>query len=82
VKVRITRQRMVGEIARHSGADIAAGVTPGRPWHVPGPASYNRADTVPKSRFWLDAPAWIQHKGKADDPANPSKQGTVNACQG
>ena len=33
VKVRITRQRMVGKIARHSGADIAAGVTPGRPWH-------------------------------------------------
>ena len=33
VKVRITRQRMVGEIARHSGADIAAGVTPGRSWH-------------------------------------------------
>jgi len=33
VKVRITRQRMVGKIARHSGADIAAEVTPGRPWH-------------------------------------------------
>jgi hypothetical protein len=32
VKVRITRQRMVGRIARHSGADIAAGVTTGRPW--------------------------------------------------
>lgn len=33
VKVRITRQRMVGTIARHSGADIAAGVTTGRLWH-------------------------------------------------
>lgn len=33
VKVRITRQRTVGKIARPSGADIAAGVTPGRPWH-------------------------------------------------
>ena len=33
VKVRFTRQRTVGKIARHSGADIAAGATPGRPWH-------------------------------------------------
>jgi hypothetical protein len=32
VKVRITRQRMVGRIARHSSADIAAGVTTGHPW--------------------------------------------------
>lgn len=52
VTVRITRQRMVGEIARHSGADIAAGVTPGRPWHVPGPASSNRANTASKIRFF------------------------------
>ena len=37
VKVRITRQRMVGKIARHSGADIAAGVTSGCPWHSTGP---------------------------------------------
>jgi len=34
VKVRITRQRMVGLIARHSGADIAAGVTSGHSWHA------------------------------------------------
>lgn len=32
VKVRITRQRMVGRIARHGDTDIAAGVTTGRPW--------------------------------------------------
>ncbi len=32
VKVRITRQRMVGRIARHSSADIAAGVTTSHPW--------------------------------------------------
>ena len=32
VKVRITRQRMVGRIARHSSADIAAGVTTSHLW--------------------------------------------------
>lgn len=32
VKVRITRQRMVGRIARHSSVDIAAGVTTSHPW--------------------------------------------------
>lgn len=32
VKVRITRQRMVGRIARHSGVDIAAGVTTCPSW--------------------------------------------------
>jgi len=43
VKVRITRQRMVGKIARHSGADTAAGVTPGRPWHSTGrPGKFSR----------------------------------------
>jgi|GEM_PF-2059444 len=36
VKVRVARQRKVGRFARHSGADIAAGVTPGHPWRKHG----------------------------------------------
>lgn len=52
VKVRITRQRMVGKIARHSGADTAAGVTPGRPWHSTGlPGKFSRRAPGQKPPF-------------------------------
>lgn len=48
VKVRITRQRTVGRIARHSDTDIAAGVTTGRPWpSVVGAATGHRLTAMP-----------------------------------
>jgi len=53
VKVRITRQRMVGSIARHSDADIAAGVTPGHPWplHEAALIAMKAAQCVPRRLF-------------------------------
>jgi len=61
VKVRITRQRMVGRIARHSNADIAAGVTPGHPWpFAPDVMQAEQFPLAANGRFRVTARCMVQ----------------------